>query len=988
MLSWIYDLSKVQIIAQLTDRGLDPAGTLDVLRRRLRDHIISRVRMATKEIPKVGEDRFASASTTPEPPEGSPSKALNQIRKWGCHFDGKDPAFLERLEELSASYEIEEKYLLLGLPELLKGDALLWYRNGRDDWSTWADFCRDFRTHYLPRGYRLRLKQEIHGRRQKPGKALKKIDQLYINADPEIQLHVRYEDVVSVSDLCSRAAVFEDIDQRRRDHGRRPTDTMATLVAIHALGRAFWALLDSGSEVSFVNPDTAELARKAGRSPQPTDGYIRLANGIRAPVAEELELPFTVEGRAVTHTFQVLPDLGSPVLIGTDLWAELQITMPPPPRAATSNKPGQTATIEGEISQGINPRSPEEDERLREFLRQELQEFDTVRGPTNRITHQIRLKPGSPIKQRYRPRNPTMQAVINAEVDRMLEAGIIELSASAWSSPVVLVKKKDGTYRFCIDYRKLNQASKKDAYPLPHIIATLDKLRGARYLSTLDLKEGYWQVPLDMGSRPATAFTIPGRGLFQFWVMPFGLHSAPATFQRLLDSVLGPELEPNVLVYLDDIIVVSRTFDNHLAHLREVFRRLREARLRINTQKCHFCQDRLRYLGHIVDQEGVQTDPEKVSAITGWPAPTNVRQVRQFVGMASWYRRFVPDFSAVAAPLTRLTRKGARFTWSTEEERSFQRLKAALTTAPILTCPDFNKPFILQTDASSYGLEAVLTQESPEGECVIAYASRTLNGAERNYSATELECLAVVWGIRRMRDYLEGYRFTQIENPTGRLGRWLFELQQFDFDVRYRRGTLNQVADALSRRPEVCAIQGGKRCTWYNRVRRNLKARPADFPDYRMQEEKLFRHLLHSLDFRDVPTEGQWKISPRNSRLGPVAINLVEPLPRLTQGNAWLLTMQDRFSKWVEMVPLRRATAVGVIREFTRRVIYRHGCPDLVISDNGTQFTSRQIENAFKSFGVKHQTSPAYTPQCNPVEHANWTVKTMIAQYVGKKHRR
>ncbi|KAL6417479.1 hypothetical protein ACFW04_012707 [Cataglyphis niger] len=209
--------------------------------------------------------------------------------------------------------------------------------------------------------------------------------------------------------------------------------------------------------------------------------------------------------------------------------------MPPPPRAVTSNKPGQTATIQGEIFQGINPRSPEEDQRLREFLRHELQEFDTVRGPINRITHQIRLKPGSPIKQRYRPRNPAMQTVINAEVDRMLEAGIIEPSASAWSSPVVLAKKKDGTYRFCIDYRKLNQASEKDAYPLPHIITTLDKLRGARYLSTLDLKEGYWQVPLDMESRPATAFTIPGRGLLQFRVMPFGLHSAPATFQRLLE---------------------------------------------------------------------------------------------------------------------------------------------------------------------------------------------------------------------------------------------------------------------------------------------------------------------------------------------------------------------------------------------------------------------------------------------------------------------
>jgi len=172
----------------------------------------------------------------------------------------------------------------------------------------------------------------------------------------------------------------------------------------------------------------------------------------------------------------------------------------------------------------------------------------------------------------------------------------------------------------------LNQASEKDAYPLPHIAATLDKLRGAKYLSTLDLKDGYWQVPLEPASRPATAFTIPGRGLLQFRVMPFGLHFAPATFQRLLDSVMGPELEPHVLVYLDDIIVVSHTFEEHLAHL-EVFRRLRQARLRLNIAKCHFCRDRLKYLGHIVDREGIRTDPEKVSAINNWPAPTTVRQV-------------------------------------------------------------------------------------------------------------------------------------------------------------------------------------------------------------------------------------------------------------------------------------------------------------------------------------------------------------------------
>jgi len=325
----------------------------------------------------------------------------------------------------------------------------------------------------------------------------------------------------------------------------------------------------------------------------------------------------------------------------------------------------------------------------------------------------------------------------------------------------------------------MNEVTKHDAYPLPHIIATLDKLRGARCLS-LDLKSGYWQVPLAVESRPITAFTVSGRGLMQFRVMPFGLHSAPATFQRLLDSVLRPELEPHVFVYLDDIIVASPTFDEHLEHLTEVFRRLRKARLRLNADKCHFCRDELRYLGHVINRRGIQTDPAKISAVADWPTPTTVRKIRQFIGMASWYRRFVKDFSKTSTPLTRLTGKNARWQWGEAEERAFQQLKTALTTAPVLACLDFSRQFILQTDASNLGLGAILTQNS-EGERVIAYTSRTLNSAEKNYSVTELECLAVVWGIRRMRDYLEGYKFMVItdhqslrwlrtlDNPSGRL---------------------------------------------------------------------------------------------------------------------------------------------------------------------------------------------------------------------------
>jgi len=745
-----------------------------------------------------------------------------------------------------------------------------------------------------------------------------------------------------------------------------------------------------------------------------------------------------------------------------DLWARFGLAIPPPPRRNT--------TIEGTglALAGMTPHDPTEAARLREFLETELTAFAQIKGPTDKIEHSIRVKTDRPIKQRYRLRNPAMQKVIDDEVEEMLRDGIIEPSTSPWSSPMVIVKKKDGRPRFCIDFRKVNEVTERDAYPLPQIHATLDKLRGAKYLTTLDLQQGYWQIPLSPESRAVTAFTVPGRGLMQFQVMPFGLHSAPATFQRLLDNILGPELEPHVFIYLDDIIIVSGTFDEHLQHLAEVFRRLRDARLRLNPEKCHFCRHELKYLGHIVGHRGIRTDREKVRAMAQWPRPSNVRQIRQFVGLASWYRRFIPEFSATAAPLTRLTRKNARWQWGNGEEQAFQTLKKSLASAPVLACPDFGRRFVLQTDASTTGLGAVLTQHFEDGERVIAYASRTLNGAEKNYSATELECLAVIWGIRHFRGYIEGYEFTvitdhqalrwlqKIESPTGRLGRWMLELQQYSFGVKYRRGRLNRVADALSRLSAVRATRG-PRCAWYHPQLRRVRGQPDAHPET-VRRGKLFRHVLHTTDFREIPASEQWKecvpkaeraaimdrlhdhptaghlgiaktiaraaekyywprmfadvaryvrtctnclahkasqerpagllhATPVKSPWEQVSIDLVGPLPRSSDGHSWLLVMQDRFTKWVELCPLRRATTPAVVKQLHERIIYRHGCPDTVISDNGRQFAAAAMSQTLASFGIQAKKTPTYAPHCNPVERTNKTIKTMVSQYVGKNHR-
>eukprot|EP00742_Colponemidia_sp_Colp-10_P010829 GILJ01011943.1.p1 GENE.GILJ01011943.1~~GILJ01011943.1.p1 ORF type:complete len:1522 (-),score=171.97 GILJ01011943.1:111-4676(-) len=430
------------------------------------------------------------------------------------------------------------------------------------------------------------------------------------------------------------------------------------------------------------------------------------------------------------------------------------------------------------------------------------------------ITHKIDIDGHRPLKQRpYRLGRKEIE-VQKKEVGSMLESGVIRHSASDWSSPVVIVRKKDGSNRFCVDYRRLNAITKKDVYPLPRIDDTLDSLGRATIFSTLDLASGYWQIPMAPEDIEKTAFTTHD-GLFEFTVMPFGLCNAPATFQRTMDVVLSGLKWECCLVYIDDIIIYSRSFDQHLRDLQSVFSRLGDYGLLLKLKKCFFAKSRLRYLGHVISKEGIAADPDKISAVKLMPPPRDVTGIRRFLGMASYYRRFIRGFSSIAQPLTSLTRKDSLFCWSPECQRSFEDLKEALTTSPILAFPRFDEPFVVFTDASAYGLGGILSQKHEEREVVICYASRTMNKAEGNYSTTERECLAVVWAIQLFRPYLQGNPFTivtdhnslqwlmSMKGPTGRLARWSLKLQEFDFSLKYRQGRVHSNVDTLSRDPQA-----------------------------------------------------------------------------------------------------------------------------------------------------------------------------------------
>ena len=433
-------------------------------------------------------------------------------------------------------------------------------------------------------------------------------------------------------------------------------------------------------------------------------------------------------------------------------------------------------------------------------------------GRTSLIKHKINTGSASPIKQAPRRMPMAKRKIAEAEIDKMLKDDIIEPSNSPWSSPVVLVNKKDGSPRFCVDFRKLNGVTKKDAYPLPNAEELIDSLAGSQWFSTLDLASGYWQVELDPEDRQKTAFTFHGKGLFQFKVMCFGLTNAPATFERLMETVLKGLLWKICVVYMDDVICYSPEFQSAYDNLKVVFMRLRNAGLRLKPKKCSLFRRSTSFLGHVVSKDGITPDPEKIDAVKSWPVPRNLSDVQSFLGFASYYRKFVPNFSKIAHPLIELTKKGKKFEFTPVCKKAFDELRVHVTTPPVLGYPLPEVQFILDTDASSFGLGAILSQVQDGQERVIAYASKALSKSQKRYCTTYRELLALVLFVKHFRHYLWGRHFIirtdhaaltwllSFHEPEGMLARWISVLNTYDFEVVHRKGSNHGNADGLSRR--------------------------------------------------------------------------------------------------------------------------------------------------------------------------------------------
>lgn len=641
-------------------------------------------------------------------------------------------------------------------------------------------------------------------------------------------------------------------------------------------------LLDSGASISCLGKNAYDNIRKCNlKWKQYKGSAVKTACGGVQTIEGSVDAKLNFRGETKNIRLYIVPTLTNELYLGIDFWVLFNLL------------PNLAEVME------VDPQSPEIDEErekpdMHDLTEEQRRSMDKIialfpscekegLGKTTLIKHVIDVGQARPIKQRYHAVSPAVEAKMFAEVDRMLQLGVIEESGSAWSSPVTVVSKANGKSRLCLDARRVNELTTKDAYPMPLIESILSRLNETRFISSVDLKDAYWQIEMDEASKDKTAFTVPGRPLYHFTRMPFGLCNASQSMCRLMDAAIPSILRDRVFVYIDDLLIVAEDFNTHLERLETVAVSLRKANLTINVEKSKFAMRSLKYLGHIIGNGEIKPDPDRVRCIQEITPPNTIKQVRRFMGMTGWYRRYIHNYAAITAPITDVLKKADRFIWTPEAQTSFETLKQCLTTAPILTHPDFSQPFFVQCDASMSGVGGVLFQVRDGEEHPIAYMSKKLNTAQKNYSITELECLAAILCIEKFRCYIEGMEFTVITDHaalkwlmsqkelTGRLGRWSLKLQPHTFKIEHRKGAANIVPDTLSRMfiDEILAQvveepinleDPSFQSADYKRLIAEIRARKNELPDLEIRDEVVYKRTQFRSGNDTIDTSTMWKV--------------------------------------------------------------------------------------------------------------------------------
>lgn len=654
---------------------------------------------------------------------------------------------------------------------------------------------------------------------------------------------------------------------------------------VNVEGKEIRGLLDSGATVSLLGKNCREVVEELGMEIKPCASNVSTASGGVHRILGHIVVNMEYNRKNSQLKLFLCPDLDQELYLGADFWERFKIAPELFPVAEIN------AELQAEIhGTSTNDRSEMHDltkdqqRQLAEVVRKFPSFEEKGLGCTPLEKHEIRLIEGAvPVKDKHYPLSPAVQEIVYKEIDNMLALNVIEECNGPWSNRTTVVRKP-GKNRFCLDARKLNALTIKDAYPLQNIDGILSRIDQTYYISSVDLKYAFWQIELEEEAKPYTAFTVPGRPLYQFRVMPFGLCNAAQRLCRLMDKVIPSRLKSNVFIYLDDLLIIADDFQTHLRILGEVADCLNRANLTIGIRKSLFCFKELRYLGFIIGGGMLKTDPEKVSAIQGIKLPKSPREVRSFLGTAGWYRRFIKDFASISSPLTDTLRKGQKFSLTPRAIEAFDRLKYCLTTAPVLRHPDFSREFFIQCDASDYGVGAVLFQKTESGEeNPIAFYSQKLNACQRNYSVTEKECLSAVLAIKRFRPYVELMKFTVItdhaslkwlmslKDLSGRLARWSLQLQAYDFSIIHRKGSENIVADTLSRMPAEGRIEveeiaeddifdfhtNAFESAEYTELRNTIMENQEKLPDLKIDGEKIF---IRPRLVDDRLVDSQWKL--------------------------------------------------------------------------------------------------------------------------------